>query len=38
MSVVRNFKFGLEVNDSKSQPADDNSSLKGEWSGSCDIF
>jgi len=32
MGVVRNFKFGLQVNDSKSQPDDDKSSLKGAWS------
>jgi len=35
MSVVRNFKFGQLVNGSKSQPADDKSSLKGACSGSC---
>jgi len=29
MDVVRNFKFGLWINGSKFQPADDKSSLKG---------
>jgi len=38
MGVVRNCKFGLYVNGSKSQPADDKSSLKGAWSGSRDTF
>ena len=38
MGVVRNFKFGLWVNGSKSQPADVESSLKGAWSGSRDSF
>ena len=38
MSVVRNFKFGLYVNGSKSQPADVKPSLKGAWSGSRDSF
>ena len=33
MGVVRNFKFGLQVNGSKSQPADDKSSLKGRGQG-----
>jgi len=37
MSVVRNFKFGLYVNGSKSQPADEKYSLKAAWSGSRDI-
>jgi len=37
MGVVRNFEFDLYVNGSKSQPADDKSSLKGAWSGSRDI-
>jgi len=34
MGVVRNFNFGLQVNGSKSQPADDKSSLNGAWPGS----
>jgi len=38
MSVFRNFKFGLYVNASKSQPADVKPSLKGACSGSCDTF
>ena len=38
MGAARNFKFGLWVSGSKSQPADDNSSLKGAWSLSRDIF
>ena len=38
MSVVRNFKFGLWHNGSKSQPADYKSSLKGAWSGSHGTF
>jgi len=38
MAVVRNFKFGLSVNGSKSQMADDKSSLKGAWSWSRDTF
>jgi len=33
MGAVRNFKSGLYVNGSKSQPADDKSSLKWAWSG-----
>jgi len=38
MGVVRNLKFGLQVNGSKRQPADVKSSLKGAWSGSRDTF
>ena len=38
MGVVRNFKFGLYVKSSKSQPADVKSSLNGAWSGSRDTF
>jgi len=30
---VRNFKFGLQVDGSKSQPADVKPSLKRTWSG-----
>jgi len=37
-NVVRNFKFGLQVNGSKSQPVDDKSSLKEAWSWSRDTF
>jgi len=33
MGVVRNFKFDLYVNGSKSQPADDKSSRKGRGQG-----
>ena len=33
MGAVRNFKSGLYVNGSKSQPANDKSSLKWAWSG-----
>ena len=38
MAVVRNFKFGLYVSGSKSQFADDKSSMKGAWLGSRDTF
>jgi len=38
MGVVRNFKFGLYINSSKSQPADVKPSLKGAWSGSRGIL
>jgi len=38
MGVVRNFKFGLQVNSIKSQPANVKLSLKGAWSGSRDSF
>jgi len=38
MGVVRNLKFGLQVNGSKRQPADVKSSLKWAWSGSRDTF
>jgi len=38
MGIVRNFKFGLLANGSKSQPADDKSALKGMWSWSRETF
>ena len=38
LSVVRNFKFGLPVNGSKSQPNDDKSSLKWAWLWSRDTL
>jgi len=38
MGVVRNFKFGLQVNGSKSQSTYFKSSLKAVWSGSRDTF
>ena len=33
MDVVRNFKFGLQVNGSKSQPADDSHPWNGRGQG-----
>ena len=33
MGGDRNFKFGRQVDRSKSYPTDDKSSLKGAWSG-----
>ena len=35
---VTDFRLGAQVSRSKSQPADDNPSLKGVWSGSCDLL
>jgi len=34
----RDFKFGTLTYHSKSQPANEISSLKGAWSGSVDLF
>jgi len=34
----RDFKFGVQVNRSKSQPMDDKLSLKGTWSQFRDLF
>jgi len=38
MGVVTQFKFGLLVNGSKSQPAEEKHSWKGAWSGSREQF
>jgi len=38
MGLDRTFKFGLYVNGSKSQSADEKYSLKGAWSESRDTF
>jgi len=35
---IKDFKFGMQVNHSKSQPMDVKLSLKGAWSQSCDLF
>jgi len=36
--TYRDFKFVIQVNHSKSHPADEKSSLKGAWSGSRSRF
>ena len=38
MGAIGNFKFGLQVNDSKSQPADDTLSWKGHGQGQVTHF
>jgi len=38
MAQARDFKFGVHVDHSKSQPMDDKLSLKGVWSLSHDFF
>jgi len=35
---VRDFKFGRQVDNIKSQPKNDKLSLKGVWSWSCNLF
>jgi len=37
IALARDFKFGVHVDCSKSQPMDDKLSLKGLWSLSCDF-
>jgi len=34
----RDFKFGMQVDHSKSQPMDHKLSLKRVWAWSCDLF
>jgi len=38
MAYARDFKFGVHVDHSKSQPTDNKLSLKGAWSLSRDLF
>jgi len=38
LEQARDFKFGVHVDHSKSQPRDDKLSLKGAWSLSRDLF
>jgi len=38
MAYARDFKFGVHVDHSKSQPTDDKLSLKGAWLLSCDLI
>jgi len=38
MAEAREFKFGVHVDHSKSQPTDDKLSLKAVWSLSRDLF